>query len=79
MNQNRKDQDTPNRQKNTEKAEGSRESPRESVLDDRDAFEHGSGDAEIPRRMSSKRERDQRSTARDSENDTTTPPEHGRK
>ena len=63
MNQNRKDQDIPNRQSNMEKAEGSRKSEEESVLSDRDAFEHGSGDAEIPRRMSSNRGRDQRSTA----------------
>jgi hypothetical protein len=49
MNQNRKDQDTPNRQSNMEKAEGSRE----SVLGSKESFEHGSGTSEMARGMGS--------------------------
>jgi hypothetical protein len=49
MNQNRKDQSMPNRQSNMEKAEGSRE----SVLGNKESFEHGSGTSEMARGMGS--------------------------
>ena len=51
MNRNGKeqDQDMPNRQSNTEKAEGSRE----SVLDNKESFEHGSGTSDMARGMGS--------------------------
>jgi hypothetical protein len=67
------DQDVPNRQSNMEKAEGSRQSERgagqerggtapsgghqRSVMDDQDAFEHGSGGDAISRGMGSTGER----------------------
>jgi hypothetical protein len=51
MNRNGKeqDQDMPNRQSNMEKAEGSRE----SVLDNKESFEHGSGTSAMARGMGS--------------------------
>ena len=71
MNQNRKDQDVPNRQSNMEQAEGSRGSSRgternrssessgdgRSVMDDQESFEHGSRTSEVARGMGSSRER----------------------
>jgi hypothetical protein len=80
MNQNRKDQNVPNRQSNTEKAEGSRHQSRgsernrssessgspsrgaggtgtNSVLGNKESFEHGSGTSEMARGMGSSGER----------------------
>ena len=70
MNQNRKDQDVPNRQSNMEQAEGSRDSGRGSernrssesmrggsVMDNQESFEHGSKTSEVARGMGSSRER----------------------
>ena len=70
MNQNRKDQDVPNRQSNMEQAEGSRDnygternrssdssSNHRSVMDDQESFEHGSRTSDVARGMGSSSER----------------------
>jgi hypothetical protein len=70
MDQNRKDEDVPNRQSNMEQAEGSRDnydnernrssdssSDRGSVMDDQESFEHGSGTSDVARGMGSSSER----------------------
>jgi hypothetical protein len=72
MNQNRKDQDVPNRQSNMEQAEGSRDdesrgternrssestSHSRSVMDDQETFEHGSGTSSVAKGMGSSSER----------------------
>ena len=72
MNQNRKDQDVPNRQSNMEQAERSRDESRGternrssestsrgsgSVMDDQETFEHGSGTSSVARGMGSSSER----------------------
>ena len=71
MNQNRKDQDVPNRPSNMEQAQGSRESGRgternrsseasrhsRSVMDSQESFEHGSRTSDVARGMGSSNER----------------------
>jgi hypothetical protein len=61
MKQNRnEDREVPNRQSHTEKAGGSRD--KGSVLDDRESFEHGSGESDVTRGMGSSGERGTGST-----------------